>query len=493
MKDLSRPLKIFIFMIFANCIAVAGPITSGGGTGFKTATGTVHLLDTYEAGLNKTPLYLGTAGKTTPERVNEVIQSLSRVMPARADVFKTWAETFFDEIEWVGPDFVLSNPTDLGGVVIPVNSQIVQLSFQRTGPQVDKMGQKRYVFDQTLYNKLSSEDQVALVMHEIIYRDLLAFKMGGSEVVRFLTKQILNTNFSWLDYVKLMANNFFGENEFMGLIDIDPRTMKPTLLAGIYDRPLQISYQNDYLSCPQNFPTKLENLPLRALRQDQIDILIAKGIIPSKGQNLKKSYGSSVLSAYFYMTEWKDCEVEPLFIDGKARGSFVYALENVQEMSIVTDFGRMNIKDALYVFDSYQLEKFDFNVSLDGDQPVDQIEKGTSTRVRWIKNSSSPSNPITEFQISNGDKGVYLTTNTSENWNDPRRSFTVSIVSRGSNSEVLSISTAAIQLANGTGFALGNIEFENLKWPARGARIIHVEVEKTSDKPAPKVGDIIYY
>lgn len=127
----------------------------------------------------------------TQSKALDIIARLESHDKARASQYKSWALAFFNEVQWVH-DAALNQTPDLGMVIIPNNCQLEQVVFQRN-PSI--LNSKRYMINQNLWNQLDSDNQAALIVHEIIYREFMnsVTQEPASERIRVFNL-VLHTN-----------------------------------------------------------------------------------------------------------------------------------------------------------------------------------------------------------------------------------------------------------------------------------------------------------
>lgn len=196
-----------------NQLAVGG-MDTGSGVGFITADGRIEILDLEEAHDEKIPVDLGPGNLSTMEKVAYVLNQISKVAPARASLYYKWASTFADEIEWK-TDQEIVVPSNLLEALIPSGSTPVGFAFQRSDDSVD-LGKKRYVFQLKHFMKLNTDSQAVLILHELVYRDLLGKDKSKSNQVRHIVKQFISKNFNLQAYQVLMGYQLFPQNELYG-------------------------------------------------------------------------------------------------------------------------------------------------------------------------------------------------------------------------------------------------------------------------------------
>jgi len=462
-------MTFFLISIWAGiaCAKGMGGMDSGGGTGFIMQDGSVHFLDIYEAQNRHIVLNLGTPGLSVEDRVNEVFEHIAKVAPARTAIYQDWAKSFYQDIEWIGPDQEIENPSDLGGVIVPANSKIVQLCFQRSGFKADQGLEKRFVVKKDLYDKLPADDQVALIVHEIIYREMLAFNMNSAPNTRMATIEMLNVAFNWKSYVELMANGIFGVNEFLGVIELDARKLKDSQY--IRNAKVKIKYSPD---CRFEYPTSMANFPVATQTAGALSNL---GIIP-----LPQSSNSAEYAEY-----------NTTMYNGHPNFSANVSFENYCASNPYQGNHRNPVKYYLGA-KKYKISpilRMPDNLSIEGLNATLVYErryKGAPTDGDLLYSKMNTISDQATISVHNkwimkvqkiATEGVQAWVNFEETFID-KQGFQLDI----------GTSSVQVELANNTGFAKGSIV---LRRRNSGFEVVSVNVEKKSSAATPKVGDII--
>ncbi len=151
----------------------------------------VELLDLYEARVKgHKPLKLES--DTHEEMLNEVIERrIHRLQPLRAKRFRDYGEEFFKE-SIILPGIELSDVDDAGLAVIPRGCKLEQIVIQLSDADIPPGGH-RYTISQDLWDQLDEFNKMALMLHEVIYREAILNRTGRSMIVRALVGQILRT------------------------------------------------------------------------------------------------------------------------------------------------------------------------------------------------------------------------------------------------------------------------------------------------------------
>lgn len=140
----------------------------------------------------------------------DIIGRLEARDMGRAAQYKSWALSFFDEVQWVREAAFHQTP-DLGMVIIPNGCRLEQVVFQRNPSILNKT---RYLIDENLWNQLDSDNQAALVVHEVIYREFMnsATKELASERIRIFNLALhtdILVNLGLPEYISLLQELHF--------------------------------------------------------------------------------------------------------------------------------------------------------------------------------------------------------------------------------------------------------------------------------------------
>lgn len=130
---------------------------------------TVELLDFYEARVARgQKLNLGDSTLPLADKVDLALDRMLRFSAYRTQMFKTWAGSFESE-RILLPNVKLVDIPDSAHIVVPNGCEIEQIAIQRD-PQFE--GDKRYTISKDLWDRLDTDNQAGLILHEIVYRDL---------------------------------------------------------------------------------------------------------------------------------------------------------------------------------------------------------------------------------------------------------------------------------------------------------------------------------
>ncbi len=189
MKILLLTLLAFSAQAFA-----AGGDRVGNGGDVVVCGDRVELLDLYEARVKgHKPLTLES--DTHEEMLKEVIERrIQQLQPLRAKRFRDYGEEFFKE-SIILPGIELSDVDDAGLAVIPRGCKLEQIVIQLSDADIPPGGH-RYTISQDLWEKLDEFNKMALMLHEVIYREAIYWesrRMGTarSMIVRALVGEIL--------------------------------------------------------------------------------------------------------------------------------------------------------------------------------------------------------------------------------------------------------------------------------------------------------------
>ncbi|UXR63750.1 hypothetical protein EZJ49_11805 [Bdellovibrio bacteriovorus] len=212
-------LTVLSIILSSSLTFAGGDWVGNGGNVLECASGSqVQLLDYYEGQQQRhIPVNLGS-GVSYHEKVLFVLSRLEVINPSRADKYKNWFATFDAETQWFSEGKFLPI-RDSGAVIIPTDCEIRQIAIQR--PQDLIMpGDKRYLVDLRLWNRLSEQDKAGLILHELIYREGIENDQSSSPRVRYFN-QILSSvavaSYSSQQLMELVRQVGFSETDYMGV------------------------------------------------------------------------------------------------------------------------------------------------------------------------------------------------------------------------------------------------------------------------------------
>lgn len=177
-----------------------------GGDVIICADGKVEFFDWYEThDKHGWPIQV-PHGATLAEKVDHLLERMLPLNPWRVSKYKKQATTFWSEAKFIPEGRRLVDIPDTDNAYIPDNCKIAQLVVQ--GKPVFP-GDMQYTFDRDYWNRLSLDQQAAVVVHEIILRD--ATENSGqkdSRRTRYANALILSDrfkNFGEADMVKTLS------------------------------------------------------------------------------------------------------------------------------------------------------------------------------------------------------------------------------------------------------------------------------------------------
>ncbi|WP_413944343.1 hypothetical protein [Bdellovibrio sp. HCB-162] len=156
------------------------------------------VFDLFEAQVRYKMIFDGQALGTLDERVEYLLTKFDKHNKSRAALYRRWYKEFFNEAEFI-PNAKFNPTGDIGFGYIPKNCSLEQVIFQRA-PNI--LNQFRYLINLDLWQALSIENQAALVMHELIYRELTLPPNihESSEAARYFNALLNSEQFQKLSY-----------------------------------------------------------------------------------------------------------------------------------------------------------------------------------------------------------------------------------------------------------------------------------------------------
>lgn len=155
---------------------------------------------------------------TATEKALDIIRRLEKLDPSRAALYKSWVKDFFLTAQFLKTSSLKHTP-DLGLVTIPAGCKLEQPVFQRN-PSI--LNSFRFTVNEDVWEQLDTDNQAALIVHEVIYREFMnsPAKEMFSERVRILNS-ILHADalkdLSRGDYLALLQDLHIAAYEHDGL------------------------------------------------------------------------------------------------------------------------------------------------------------------------------------------------------------------------------------------------------------------------------------
>jgi hypothetical protein len=289
-------LFVFILIFFSIQVwAGGGSIAGNGGDVIYCPTPSadqkpIELLDMFESRVLKgNVISLGDTDWSDEQRIHFVIQRLKRVDRQRASVYEAHALNFLEESEFTSKE--LPDIPDSFHIALPKGCKIRQIVIQAKDPAP---GQKRFLINQILWNQLDSQGRVALIFHEIIYREALSLGQENSIKTRAFNAALMSKSFDTLlipayvaslYYVTLSPYRLFlGADHWVESSDLSINllghpadsdrpimaTAKGVLFGKPFDGSIQVEIKNDHLVVDGFWSSKTFSWSMDGKSPDQI-------------------------------------------------------------------------------------------------------------------------------------------------------------------------------------------------------------------------------
>ena len=167
----------------------------------------LELLDYHEAE-NKfsLPVELGGDHLSVDEKVHFALDRLSRIDPTRAERYRGWFATFWEETSLSYLNH-LPELNDEGPVTTPHEDCVVrQVAYQM---QPELPGDKKFYIKKRDWERLDNNHRAGIVLHELIYLEAKGHRHRGSRKTRFFNALISNSGLDQLtfaEYGSLLKN-----------------------------------------------------------------------------------------------------------------------------------------------------------------------------------------------------------------------------------------------------------------------------------------------
>jgi hypothetical protein len=201
------------FKTNAKDVPPGGLVGNGGGTVVcrnpDHSIKSIELLDYYESILHTgMQIDIQTIPGDWKAKAAAILNRVRAKSELHYQLYSLWLANF--ESEWkLIPDMVISTVPDSGYIGVPNGCEFEQAAVQRK-PIVG--GDPRYYISADLWSAMDDNQKAGLVLHEIIYREAIAYGHTDSIRTRYLNGLFASTEFqamSFQDYVKALDEMHF--------------------------------------------------------------------------------------------------------------------------------------------------------------------------------------------------------------------------------------------------------------------------------------------
>lgn len=177
----------------------------------------IELLDFYEArvvrGIQRD---LGAPSLSVSEKIRVALERLARLSPQRAREYQAQADRFFDEVLFLRGQTLIGTD-DSDHISFPSGCAVEQMATQNE-PRLPE--DKRYTINQDLWERLDSDNQTGLILHEIIYREAIESGQNNSRSSRYINSYITSKKIDGLSpetFTKILQELGFQYSEIQGV------------------------------------------------------------------------------------------------------------------------------------------------------------------------------------------------------------------------------------------------------------------------------------
>lgn len=196
-----KRILVLCLMVSAFSAYAGGGDRVGNGGDVLVCGDSVELLDIYEA-RTKGYKFRQLKEDTPLKMLQELLKTnLEKLQTIRTTKLLKYANTFYQEAKML-PNIHLNDVNDSGLVAIPRGCKLEQIVVQLAEYDIMPDGQ-RYTVNLDLWNKLNNFNQMALILHESIYREGIESRMNSSMVVRAMVGQILKDKIDYEIFLNL--------------------------------------------------------------------------------------------------------------------------------------------------------------------------------------------------------------------------------------------------------------------------------------------------
>lgn len=204
---------------FASSVSFANNWYDRGNGGFTVVCpDSSVVLDLFETDVNGIVRVRYSSELTALAKAQDIVARLKSLDPAREALYQTWLQEFFSEASFV-KNAKFAPVNDLGLVALPANCALKQVVFQRN-PSV--LNSSRYLIDSELWNSIDENQKAALMIHEIIYREVIngsSFETSSERVRQFNALLHANVFKNWnlKTYLDVLKSLHISTYTYQGL------------------------------------------------------------------------------------------------------------------------------------------------------------------------------------------------------------------------------------------------------------------------------------
>lgn len=222
-------LLVSLFLVGVGQTALANNWYDRGNGGFVLSCGEQPLmvLDVYEAQKRYFYNVVFSEKADVIDKAEEILSRLKNIDPVRSRLYIDWLKNFYQESQILTDTEFMETP-DLGLVKKPKECTLEQVIFQR---EPSRLNPARYIINEKLWKRLDKDNQAALIIHELIYRDFLSGMSleSTSERIRLFNAIILGDKvkpLSLQEYIRILQDDlhlstytYNGITLFLGATD----------------------------------------------------------------------------------------------------------------------------------------------------------------------------------------------------------------------------------------------------------------------------------
>jgi hypothetical protein len=194
-------LAMIVGMLCSAKTAEAGPIVIGNGGKIiqcpqEGAERKYELVDFYEARvLRNWKVKMPSASQDPLEVSAQVLSRIEKLNPSRYKRYQSFLAQFMKEAQFLHGQKLVDIP-DSNHPSFPANCEVKQLAIQRTGLGANEA---RYLIDGDIWEQLDLQSKAGLILHEVIYRELISAGTTNSEQVRFFNSALWANQMQGMD------------------------------------------------------------------------------------------------------------------------------------------------------------------------------------------------------------------------------------------------------------------------------------------------------
>lgn len=184
---------VFVVLLLSGIPTFAQYVVGNGGYTVHCANSPIKALEIAEAETLGTHINYAP-GRTYLKKASQLIARIGWVDKEKANKYLVWLDQWKSQIRWM-PELDQYSPHDQGHLVQPFDGCRIRVGIVQTNET--RFGTQAYNINPAVWNLLSEDQKAALVLHELIYRDVLEENLlSNSSFVRQVNIKVHSVDLS---------------------------------------------------------------------------------------------------------------------------------------------------------------------------------------------------------------------------------------------------------------------------------------------------------